>query len=108
MLGFNGKVLYQAASSLAAGAAPQYGATLVHAASPPRRPRPFPPHSLRALWVPWCCHIFRTIKRSMTDRLCLTNALTDANLDRQNAECIATVIVRGIHNSAGTAPTSTS
>jgi LDH2 family malate/lactate/ureidoglycolate dehydrogenase len=40
----------------------------------------------------------------MTDRLSLTDALTDANIDRQNAECIATVIFRAIRNSAGAAP----
>jgi hypothetical protein len=39
----------------------------------------------------------------MTDRLALTNALADANIDRQNAEHIATVIVRAIRNSAGAA-----
>jgi hypothetical protein len=40
----------------------------------------------------------------MTDRLSLTNALADANIDRQNAERIATVIVRAIRNSAAAAP----
>jgi hypothetical protein len=40
----------------------------------------------------------------MTDRLSLTNALADANIDRQNAERIATIIVRAIRNSAGAAP----
>ena len=40
----------------------------------------------------------------MIDRLSLANALADANIDRQNAERIATVIVRAICNSAGAAP----
>jgi hypothetical protein len=31
----------------------------------------------------------------MTDRLSLTNALVDAKIDRQNAERVATIIVRG-------------
>jgi hypothetical protein len=39
----------------------------------------------------------------MTDRLSLTNALADANIDCQNAERIATVNVRAIRNSAGAA-----
>jgi hypothetical protein len=40
----------------------------------------------------------------LTDRLSLTNALADANIDRQKAERIATIIVGGIRNSAGAAP----
>ncbi len=40
----------------------------------------------------------------MSDRLSLTNALADADIDRQKAERIATVIVRAIRHSAGAAP----
>jgi hypothetical protein len=40
----------------------------------------------------------------MTDRLSLTNALADANIDRQKAERIATILVREIHRSVGAAP----
>lgn len=40
----------------------------------------------------------------MTDRLSLTNALADADIDRQKAEHIATIIVKAIRRSAGAAP----
>jgi hypothetical protein len=38
----------------------------------------------------------------MTDRLSLTNALTDANIDRQKAERIATEIFDAIHDNVAT------
>ena len=38
----------------------------------------------------------------MTDRLSLTNALADANIDRQKAERIATEIFDAIHDSVAT------
>ena len=38
----------------------------------------------------------------MTDRLSLTNALTDANIDRQKAERIATEIFDAIHENVAT------
>jgi hypothetical protein len=41
---------------------------------------------------------------TMTDRLSLTNALADANIERQKAERIATIIVNAIRRSAGAAP----
>src|SRR5260370_41460400 len=40
--------------------------------------------------------------RQMTDRLSLTNALTDANIDRQKAERIATEIFDAIHDNVAT------
>lgn len=40
----------------------------------------------------------------MSDRLSLTNALAEANIDREKAERIATIIVRAIRRSAGAAP----
>ncbi len=38
----------------------------------------------------------------MTDRLSLTNALTDANIERQKAERIATEIFDAIHDNVAT------
>jgi hypothetical protein len=38
----------------------------------------------------------------MTDRLSLTNALADANIDRQKAERIATEIFDAIHDNVAT------
>jgi hypothetical protein len=38
----------------------------------------------------------------LTDRLSLTNALTDANIDRQKAERIATEIFDAIHDNVAT------
>jgi hypothetical protein len=38
----------------------------------------------------------------MTDRLSLTNALTDANIERQKAERIATEIFGAIHDNVAT------
>jgi hypothetical protein len=38
----------------------------------------------------------------LTDRLSLTNALADANIDRQKAERIATEIFDAIHNNVAT------
>jgi hypothetical protein len=38
----------------------------------------------------------------MTDRLSLTNALADANIDRQRAERIATEIFDAIHDNVAT------
>ena len=38
----------------------------------------------------------------MTDRLSLTNALADANIDRQKAERIATEIYDAIHDNVAT------
>jgi hypothetical protein len=38
----------------------------------------------------------------MTDRLSLTNALADANIDRQKAERIATGSFEAIHNNVAT------
>jgi hypothetical protein len=38
----------------------------------------------------------------MTDRLSLTNALADANIDRPKAERIATVIFDAIHDNVAT------
>jgi hypothetical protein len=39
---------------------------------------------------------------AMTDRLSLTNALADANIDRQKAERIATEIFDAIHDNVAT------
>ena len=46
------------------------------------------------------CHQNRKAPRGgpMTDRLSLTNALADANIDRQKAERIATEIFDAIHD----------
>jgi hypothetical protein len=40
----------------------------------------------------------------MTDRLSLTKALADANIDRQKAERIATIIFEAVRRSVGAAP----
>jgi hypothetical protein len=41
-------------------------------------------------------------RRLLTDRLSLTNALADANIDRQKAERIATEIFDAIHDNVAT------
>jgi hypothetical protein len=41
-------------------------------------------------------------RRSLTDRLSLTNALADADIDRQKAERIATEIFDAIHDNVAT------
>ena len=41
-------------------------------------------------------------RRDLTDRLSLTNALADANIDRQKAERIATEIFDAIHENVAT------
>src|SRR5689334_12350520 len=43
-----------------------------------------------------------TRRRSLTDRLSLTNALADANIDRKAAERIATEIFDAIHGNVAT------
>jgi hypothetical protein len=44
----------------------------------------------------------------MTDRLSLTNALADANIDRQKAERIATEIFDAIHDNVAASRTCSS